>query len=138
MSAHDKELWEYFAALYKNSNKGIKGRGKDRRISTTGIPSQEPDGSRTSPSSSRGHQQSVSISGSASASGPVSPLVSPVDIAGHMMSRVHSSTHSTSSRSSTASHEDIVAAAPSHTHAFDFNTSHGHFADSVFPERAMF
>ncbi|EAT83537.2 hypothetical protein SNOG_09345 [Parastagonospora nodorum SN15] len=29
----DKELWEYFASLYKNSNKGIKGRGKDRRIS---------------------------------------------------------------------------------------------------------
>ena len=32
VSASDKELWEYFAALYKNSNKGIKGRGKDRRI----------------------------------------------------------------------------------------------------------
>ncbi|KAI2791605.1 hypothetical protein POX_c04470 [Penicillium oxalicum] len=30
----DRELWEYFAELYKNSNKGIKGRGKDRRIST--------------------------------------------------------------------------------------------------------
>ncbi|KAI9714871.1 MAG: hypothetical protein M1820_000160 [Bogoriella megaspora] len=29
----DKDLWEYFATLYKNSNKGIKGRGKDRRIS---------------------------------------------------------------------------------------------------------
>ena len=33
VSAMDKELWEYFATLYKNSNKGIKGRGKDRRIS---------------------------------------------------------------------------------------------------------
>lgn len=32
VSAEDKELWEYFASLYKNSNKGIKGRGKDRRI----------------------------------------------------------------------------------------------------------
>ncbi|KAF1967035.1 zinc finger protein-like protein OZF [Bimuria novae-zelandiae CBS 107.79] len=30
----DKELWEYFASLYKNANKGIKGRGKDRRIAT--------------------------------------------------------------------------------------------------------
>jgi hypothetical protein len=30
----DKKLFEYFASLYKNSNKGIKGRGKDRRIST--------------------------------------------------------------------------------------------------------
>ncbi|KEZ46942.1 hypothetical protein SAPIO_CDS0292 [Scedosporium apiospermum] len=26
----DKELWEYFATTYKNSNKGIKGRGKRR------------------------------------------------------------------------------------------------------------
>ena len=33
VTAQDKELWEYFATLYKNSNKGIKGRGKDRRIS---------------------------------------------------------------------------------------------------------
>jgi hypothetical protein len=33
VSERDKELWEYFASLYKNSNKGIKGRGKDRRIS---------------------------------------------------------------------------------------------------------
>ncbi|KAH6383944.1 hypothetical protein HBI60_253450 [Parastagonospora nodorum] len=32
-SHEDKELWEYFASLYKNSNKGIKGRGKDWRIS---------------------------------------------------------------------------------------------------------
>lgn len=32
MTENDKELWEYFAFLYKNSNKGIKGRGKDRRI----------------------------------------------------------------------------------------------------------
>ena len=35
VSAADKDLWEYFSTLYKNSNKGIKGRGKDRRISTT-------------------------------------------------------------------------------------------------------
>ncbi|PWY71513.1 hypothetical protein BO94DRAFT_257684 [Aspergillus sclerotioniger CBS 115572] len=35
MSPQDRKLWEYFATLYKNSNKGIKGRGKDRRISPT-------------------------------------------------------------------------------------------------------
>ena len=35
MSLQDRELWEYFSTLYKNSNKGIKGRGKDRRISPT-------------------------------------------------------------------------------------------------------
>ena len=34
MTPQDKVMWEYFASLYKNSNKGIKGRGKDRRIST--------------------------------------------------------------------------------------------------------
>ncbi|KAF2208684.1 hypothetical protein CERZMDRAFT_23796, partial [Cercospora zeae-maydis SCOH1-5] len=33
VDAWDKEMWEYFASLYKNCNKGIKGRGKDRRIS---------------------------------------------------------------------------------------------------------
>ncbi|KAI9923553.1 hypothetical protein ASPWEDRAFT_168446 [Aspergillus wentii DTO 134E9] len=33
MNTKDRELLEYFATLYKNSNKGIKGRGKDRRIS---------------------------------------------------------------------------------------------------------
>ena len=31
----EQELWEYFANLYKNSNKGIKGRGKDRCIAAT-------------------------------------------------------------------------------------------------------
>ncbi|KAF7944165.1 hypothetical protein EAE96_010568 [Botrytis aclada] len=29
----NKEFWAYFFDLYKNSNKGIKGRGKDRNIS---------------------------------------------------------------------------------------------------------
>lgn len=33
VSQEEKQLWDYFASLYKNSNKGIKGRGKDRRIS---------------------------------------------------------------------------------------------------------
>lgn len=32
VSESDRELWKYFSTLYKNSNKGIKGRGKDRRI----------------------------------------------------------------------------------------------------------
>ncbi|KAK4622000.1 Asparagine-rich zinc finger protein AZF1 [Fulvia fulva] len=31
----EKEMWEYFASLYNNCNQGIKGRGKDRRISNT-------------------------------------------------------------------------------------------------------
>lgn len=32
MEPADQELWDYFADLYKNSNKGIKGRGADRRV----------------------------------------------------------------------------------------------------------
>jgi hypothetical protein len=35
MTADDRNLWTYFASLYKNSNKGIKGRGKDRKIACT-------------------------------------------------------------------------------------------------------
>ncbi|KAK4501299.1 hypothetical protein PRZ48_007106 [Zasmidium cellare] len=35
VDAWEKEMWEYFGSLYKNCNKGIKGRGKDRRISNT-------------------------------------------------------------------------------------------------------
>jgi hypothetical protein len=30
-------LWEYFANLYKNSNKGIKGRGKDRKVGSNSM-----------------------------------------------------------------------------------------------------
>lgn len=41
MSPADRELWEYFASLYKNSNKGIKGRGKDRRVASLGNTSSE-------------------------------------------------------------------------------------------------
>jgi hypothetical protein len=33
----EKAMWEYFVGLYKNCNKGIKGRGKDRRISNTSL-----------------------------------------------------------------------------------------------------
>ena len=32
----EKEMWEYFGGLYRNANKGIKGRGKDRRIMVLG------------------------------------------------------------------------------------------------------
>ncbi|KAL4818186.1 hypothetical protein BDW67DRAFT_13700 [Aspergillus spinulosporus] len=46
MSPQDRKLWEYFAGLYKNSNKGIKGRGKDRRISPSSKTNVGADGSR--------------------------------------------------------------------------------------------
>ncbi|KAF4631188.1 hypothetical protein G7Y89_g6944 [Cudoniella acicularis] len=35
--AAEKELWEYFANLYKNSNKGIKDRGKDRKVGSNNL-----------------------------------------------------------------------------------------------------
>lgn len=50
--AMDKELWEYFATLYKNSNKGIKGRGKDRRIFATSRDGDNKHGSQSRSSSS--------------------------------------------------------------------------------------
>lgn len=34
LQGEDKDLFEYFALHYKNSNKGIKGRGKDRKVNT--------------------------------------------------------------------------------------------------------
>lgn len=46
VSAMDKDLWEYFATLYKNSNKGIKGRGKDRRIFATNRSGEDEDDSK--------------------------------------------------------------------------------------------
>lgn len=46
MSPQDRKLWEYFAGLYKNSNKGIKGRGKDRRISPSSKTNVSADGNR--------------------------------------------------------------------------------------------
>ena len=35
----DQELWDYFSGLYKNCNKGIKGRGKGRRVDVVRTPS---------------------------------------------------------------------------------------------------
>ncbi|KAH7012063.1 uncharacterized protein B0I36DRAFT_256757 [Microdochium trichocladiopsis] len=37
-----KELFEYFAVHYKNSNKGIKGRGKDRKVNNNSSSSAMP------------------------------------------------------------------------------------------------
>lgn len=60
VTAMDKELWEYFATLYKNSNKGIKGRGKDRRIFATNRDDDDKQGrrSRSSSSDCSGHDTS--------------------------------------------------------------------------------
>ena len=61
VTAMDKELWEYFATLYKNSNKGIKGRGKDRRIFSRvrdESDSKDDRDSRSSSTDCSGHESS--------------------------------------------------------------------------------
>lgn len=47
--SEDKDFWEYFTTMYKNSNKGIKGRGKDRKVGP--VPRIPP----TSPTNTMGH-----------------------------------------------------------------------------------
>ncbi|KAK7538998.1 hypothetical protein IWX49DRAFT_91412 [Phyllosticta citricarpa] len=50
-SVEDKELWEYFAGAYKNSNKGIKGRGKEARVEPAAhgaVPAHAPSSSSSS------------------------------------------------------------------------------------------
>lgn len=49
VSKDDMELWEYFATLYKNSNKGIKGRGKHRKVGCIVQPSPTPPSSSLLP-----------------------------------------------------------------------------------------
>ncbi|KAK3327703.1 hypothetical protein B0T19DRAFT_441659 [Cercophora scortea] len=38
VTKEDREMWEYFATIYKNTNKGIKGRGKRRKVEPTTQP----------------------------------------------------------------------------------------------------
>lgn len=54
MDPQDRGLWEYFATLYKNSNKGIKGRGKDRRIASSSSSSSTKSGGAAGPLNSQG------------------------------------------------------------------------------------
>ena len=65
VTAMDKDLWEYFATLYKNSNKGIKGRGKDRRIFATARHDDDKRErqSRSSSSDCSGHDTSEASDG---------------------------------------------------------------------------
>ncbi|KAF1957545.1 zinc finger protein OZF [Byssothecium circinans] len=67
ISEHDKNLWEYFSELYKNSNKGIKGRGKDRKISSVSSSTTSSSASYTTvgaPSTTHNYVASFQHSGS--------------------------------------------------------------------------
>lgn len=46
LSDADREIWEHLATTYKNSNKGIKGRGKKEPTSSA---SQSPESAALSP-----------------------------------------------------------------------------------------
>jgi hypothetical protein len=159
VTQHDKELWEYFASLYKNSNKGIKGRGKDRKISASGP-------SSATPATNASNDGQAPLTGQAGSSGRITPPTSnlhmhaqsaPVSpthgvVNGRIMKRgpssVQMSRDSSRSSSGSSSMEDMVSAVsvgahhPHHqhaaihgTHAYDFNAGH---LDMAFPERKLF
>jgi len=113
VTPQDKVLWEYFASLYKNSNKGIKGRGKDRRISTV------PSSASSSKSSSSFTSANNAGNGGDSAAQ-----------AGH---------GDRSSRSSSFSVDDSMSdpsrSAQETYHGFEDHSSYGNL---VFPERKMY
>ena len=119
VTAQDKELWEYFAALYKNSNKGIKGRGKDRRISAA-------------PSSAVSSSSSYSSLATASSSSSNRNL----NRSFHQ--------HAGSDRSSRSSSLSSEATHKAGSDSYDFGAPvdtgfHGHtYGDLVFPERKMY
>jgi hypothetical protein len=48
VSLEEKDLLGYFAELYKNSNQGIKGRGKNRIISMSALAMSGDSSSRSS------------------------------------------------------------------------------------------
>jgi hypothetical protein len=117
VNPHDKELFEYFASLYKNSNKGIKGRGKDRRISA-------PPSSAASSSTSYTSAMATSLNPS-------------------YMGTFHPDGSDRSSRCSSMASDNTQRG----DHSYDFNTSalpthsfsnpHG-YDDMVFPERKLY
>ncbi|KAI4144613.1 MAG: hypothetical protein LQ340_006585 [Diploschistes diacapsis] len=55
----DKDLWEYFSELYKNSNKGIKGRGKGRKIAMMPKPTSSTGNAETSAAGMRSTNDAV-------------------------------------------------------------------------------
>lgn len=58
LSDKQKELLDYFRTLYKNSNKGIRGRGKGKRVATV---TELGDGAISAPSSTHTSPQQESI-----------------------------------------------------------------------------
>ncbi|KAF2114948.1 zinc finger protein-like protein OZF [Lophiotrema nucula] len=117
VSRHDKELWEYFAGLYKNSNKGIKGRGKDRRISAA---------PNSAVSSSSSYSSMTASSGNRDFTGPF-----------------HHPGSDRSSRSSSLSSEEVTKGSEGYDfnapmHAASYSGHSNGYDDMVFPERKLY
>ncbi|KAF2143046.1 uncharacterized protein K452DRAFT_331687 [Aplosporella prunicola CBS 121167] len=140
VSEQDRELWEYFASLYKNSNKGIKGRGKDRRISTISSSAGASSCSPASSSSTTPVPASCTAPSSASPTAP-SMHVSTTTAAGAAynippsLSSPYSTLSTTSSHRSYASSGSVVssnAVAAAAAAARD-HYGHGHSSSSRSP-----
>ncbi|KAI9641375.1 DNA-binding transcription factor [Ciborinia camelliae] len=85
------EFWSYFFTLYKNSNKGIKGRGKDRNISPRSRSSKShqsagSSASRYVSSNMRSCHGLMDVGGGASFSSDVSMYDSDASLRSHAMS----------------------------------------------------
>lgn len=147
MSPEDQALWEYFSRLYRNSNKGIKGRGKDRRIATVSSLPTPPASAAMSPSAS------VTSSGSyAPSSAPPSVHSAPAlhdrgsrdssmgsDV-GHRMTMqgqgsMHAMPHAMTLPHITGHHMDPNVGGDE---PYGFDAPSAGFNSWVFPERKMF
>jgi hypothetical protein len=115
VTEQDKELWEYFASLYKNSNKGIKGRGKDRRISA-------PPNSAVSSSSYSSNMTATSLGRNYAGSY-------------HHGSDRSSRSSSMSSDDAHKGHEGYDFNAPIQT---GYQPQGNNYDDKVFPERMLY
>ncbi|KAF2012505.1 hypothetical protein BU24DRAFT_464893 [Aaosphaeria arxii CBS 175.79] len=128
VSEEEKGLWEYFSTLYKNSNKGIKGRGKDRRIPVISTPSSGPS------STSSGYSPTTATS-----------MDRNYNAVYHHHHHHHNHTHSGSERGSrSSSMSSDYDAKPTTAESYDFNAplqsgfqSQG-FDDTAFPERRLY
>ncbi|KAF1812081.1 hypothetical protein P152DRAFT_44213 [Eremomyces bilateralis CBS 781.70] len=137
VTAQDKDLWEYFARLYRNSNKGIKGRGKHRRIATTSPEFHSSSSPPASASSNASYGASTGPSSVDSASANAkhergSRDSSLVSEQGH-----HNLTMQRQGSLHGMHHHHINPNIRTDEH-FGFDGANVEYGDLVFPERKMF
>lgn len=84
LNPQDLDLWEYFSGLYKYSNKGIKGRGKDRRVSSPDKRSRSGGRNRSSNSGNQKNNSSSNAAAAAAANNNISVSSGCSDEASHL------------------------------------------------------